>query len=193
MQRYETEGMCMAFICVIHDQRSKYKLIILNNRDEMLERPTLELGWRGNILSGVRARTTFLGIYVLGNSEASTPFKKVSYGQKLFEEVITNLDENTTVTEIIGKLLDIGSDRMVCFPDPQVRLQCGDNGDNLYRYLCSIMVQFPNSVRYGTRSHSIFIVDRNDNATFYEKSMYEIPEDVENAKWVEKTFHFKLK
>lgn len=55
------------------------------------------------------------------------------------------------------------------------------------------MVKFPVEViRYGTRSHSILIVDNEDNATFYEKRMTKPSEVDQPAEWADKTITFKL-
>ncbi|EGT51392.1 hypothetical protein CAEBREN_15823 [Caenorhabditis brenneri] len=58
--------MCIGFIKVATSPHEKYKLIILNNRDEDLDRPTAPLHWHDGILSGVDekdvARGTWLGM-----------------------------------------------------------------------------------------------------------------------------------
>ncbi|KHJ79269.1 hypothetical protein OESDEN_21088 [Oesophagostomum dentatum] len=62
--------MCMTFIFISDDPGSKYKLIILNNRDENIDRPTLELDWRNGILAGTDikdpAKGTWFGTNKLG-------------------------------------------------------------------------------------------------------------------------------
>ncbi|PIC30451.1 hypothetical protein B9Z55_021687 [Caenorhabditis nigoni] len=57
--------MCIGFIKVATSPNEKYKLILLNNRDEDLDRPTSKIHWHDGILSGVDekdvARGTWLG------------------------------------------------------------------------------------------------------------------------------------
>ncbi|ETN69763.1 hypothetical protein NECAME_15102 [Necator americanus] len=197
--------MCMTFIFISDDPNSKYQLIILNNRDESLDRPTLELDWRDGILSGIDiqdpARGTWFGTnrsgrvgillsitqpastkrkgcpsrgaiakdflatsnstaqyfeelsnkahlyngfqflalnrndrdiyemrsltnmyvddvktrrwppgtYVWGNSPPEKPFLKVTEGRKLFEKLVSSLNNGTKVEEIIKRLLEIAT------------------------------------------------------------------------------------
>ncbi|CAB3397863.1 unnamed protein product [Caenorhabditis bovis] len=58
--------MCIAFIKVAKSLDERYKLIVLNNRDESLDRPTAKMQWNDNILCGTDeqdpARGTWLGI-----------------------------------------------------------------------------------------------------------------------------------
>ncbi|KAK6046676.1 hypothetical protein COOONC_15818 [Cooperia oncophora] len=273
--------MCMSFIFISDDPESRYKLIILNNRDESLDRPTLELDWRNGVLSGIdikdpvrgtwfgtnsagsvgillsltqpmsakkhhhgpsrgavakdfleSGRSTedyfaelcekshlyngfqFLGLqrnkcdlyemtslsnmlvdtgtYVWGNSPPDKPFRKVVAGQEIFEKFIASLTPETGVEELIAGLMEIGTDETEYSPDPQIALQTEEPFER-YRYYCSIMMKFPlDMYRFGTRSHSILIVDRDDNATFYENRMAEPPQIGEPVKWVDKTITFKL-
>ncbi|WKY09141.1 hypothetical protein Q1695_001922 [Nippostrongylus brasiliensis] len=283
------QKMCMCFIYVSDDQNSKYKLIILNNRDECVDRPTLELDWRNGVLSGTdeldpakgtwfgtnkagrvgvllsvigptfmkrhhanrsrgavakeylestRTRDEFFaelaeqsssyngfqflglerndsnlyqmtsltnklvetvgprewpaGTTVWGNSPPEKPFRKVVEGKKLFEKFISSLTEETEVEEIIEKLMEIATNEEKFIPDPQLALQT-QRPLEWYQYIGSIMVKFPLDIlRYGTRSHSILIVDRDDNAVFYENRMAKPPQNDEPTEWIDKTVTFKL-
>ncbi|CAG9534996.1 unnamed protein product [Cercopithifilaria johnstoni] len=44
--------MCITFVYVEHNPDAKYKLILLNNRDELLSRPTSIARWENGILAG---------------------------------------------------------------------------------------------------------------------------------------------
>lgn len=58
--------MCITFVKTARSSLDKYKLILLNNRDEQLFRPTKEMHWHDGILSGVdeqdEARGTWTGL-----------------------------------------------------------------------------------------------------------------------------------
>ncbi|CAL2045213.1 unnamed protein product [Caenorhabditis brenneri] len=58
--------MCITFVKTARSSLDKYKLILLNNRDEQLFRPTQEMHWHDEILSGVdeqnEARGTWTGL-----------------------------------------------------------------------------------------------------------------------------------
>lgn len=58
--------MCITFIKTARSSLDKYRLILLNNRDEQLHRSTREMHWHDGILSGVdeqdEARGTWTGL-----------------------------------------------------------------------------------------------------------------------------------
>ncbi|KAI1723978.1 transport and golgi organization 2 domain-containing protein [Ditylenchus destructor] len=271
--------MCVTFIST-QILCNRYKLVILNNRDEEFDRETSKLAWRDGILSGrdeqANERGTWLGItqsgkignllsiteskaqklenapsrgqivqnflksnlrtmeyctqlaekasiyngfqflgferdekgiyqftsltnrlvqtigpvqwqpgiYGFGNSPPSHPFKKVTRGERLFKECLSRLDlEKCSENELIEELMKLSKDGTLCFPDEQIKLQTGVSEDEKYKYLCSLFVRYPKWWRYGTRSHSILLVDVNDNVTFYEQRMMNFPEEIEDAQW----------
>ncbi|KHJ87933.1 hypothetical protein OESDEN_12280, partial [Oesophagostomum dentatum] len=135
----------------------------------------------------------FSGVYVWGNSPPDKPYKKVVEGKKLFEKFVSTLDNDTKPEEIITRLLEIATNEKKHLPDPQLALQSGRPLE-YYQYNSSIMTRFPLGVtRYGTRSHSILIVDHKDKATFYERRMSKPPpDDQQPAEWLDKTITFKL-
>ncbi|EFP13367.1 hypothetical protein CRE_11355 [Caenorhabditis remanei] len=278
--------MCIGFIKVATSPDEKYKLIILNNRDEDLDRPTAPIHWHDGILSGVDekdvARGTWLGIdehgkvgmllsitqpvdskhtnapsrggivneflksgsdssqffenlkgkaesfngfqfvgiernpksglfevrsltnqlvdqieitkwndkfHVYSNSPPHIPFKKAEFGLKIFSESLEKTDE-LDIDEIQRRLFEIATCRTHCFPDDQIRVQTGFPGD-VYKPLTSIFVRFPESRRYGTRSHTLIIVDKEDNVTVLERRM-EAAQKVEESTWHDEKIQFKL-
>ncbi|VDN42316.1 unnamed protein product [Gongylonema pulchrum] len=44
--------MCVTFVYIDHNPDVKYKLILLNNRDEFLSRPTSNAQWEDGVLAG---------------------------------------------------------------------------------------------------------------------------------------------
>uniref|UniRef100_A0A1I7T694 Transport and Golgi organization protein 2 homolog n=1 Tax=Caenorhabditis tropicalis TaxID=1561998 RepID=A0A1I7T694_9PELO len=276
--------MCIGFIKVATSPNEKYKLIILNNRDEDLDRPTAPIHWHDGILSGVDekdvARGTWLGMeasgkigmllsitqpidskhsnapsrggivneylksdsttkffeslkakaeayngfqfvgiekncqglfevrsltnqlvneieitkwndkyHVYSNSPPHIPFKKADLGLRLFSESLENSD-NMEIEEVFERLFEIATCRTHCFPDEQIRVQTGFPGE-VYKPLTSIFVRFPETRRYGTRSHTLILVDRNDQVTVLERRM-EAAKTVEESTWHDKKISFKL-
>ncbi|VDM69159.1 unnamed protein product [Strongylus vulgaris] len=140
----------------------------------------------------VKPRSWPPGTYVWGNSPPEKPYRKVSEGKKLFEKFVATLNDETTIEEIIERLLMIGTDETKFFPDPQMALQTG-RPPEWYQHSTAIMTKFPLEMRrYGTRSHSILVVDRDDNATFYEKRIAAPPKAEHELKWVDKVITFRL-
>uniref|UniRef100_A0A915ENR9 Uncharacterized protein n=1 Tax=Ditylenchus dipsaci TaxID=166011 RepID=A0A915ENR9_9BILA len=123
------------------------------------------------------------GVYGFGNSPRSCPFKKVVHGEKLFQKALDSLNlETCSEKNLIDELLKIGTDDTILFPDEQIQEQTVAKYDEGYKYLCSLFVRFPDR-RYGTRSHSILLVDKDDKATFFEKRIISFPNNIEDAAW----------
>lgn len=281
--------MCITFVYLDDDTDSRYKLIILNNRDEFLDRPTSVANWENGVLAGrdekeKNVRGTWLcidkdgrisnllsitipyherkrnapsrgriplafmesgktpkqfcenfidnakkydafqvlclqrnqndeyemcclanklvdsvtpvvftsGLYGFSNSPYDKPFKKVHRGLSLMKEAICDINEqNMSADEVISKLIDIATDRVLCHPDKQLQMQCGRSGE-ICKYRTSVYVQYPDGIRYGTRSHTVILVDRSNKVTYYEKRMVHVPNIISNAEWDETKFTFSL-
>ncbi|VDN94973.1 unnamed protein product [Brugia pahangi] len=104
------------------------------------------------------------GIHGFSNSPSCEPFKKVQRDPRMFCR---------------------------CYPDDQLKRRCGRSSE-LCKYRAAIFVRYPDGIPYGTRSHTIIIVDRNNRATYYEKSMETGAGKASEATWSERIFHFEL-
>uniref|UniRef100_A0A1I7VQV1 Transport and Golgi organization protein 2 homolog n=1 Tax=Loa loa TaxID=7209 RepID=A0A1I7VQV1_LOALO len=60
--------MCITFVYVEHNPDAKYKLILLNNRDELLNRPTSTAKWENGILAGRDERESTRGTWLCMNA-----------------------------------------------------------------------------------------------------------------------------
>jgi len=78
-----------------------------------------------------------------------------------------------------------------CFPDDQIAKQTGRSG-KYNECLSSLFVRFPPEVRYGTRSHTVILVDKNDNVLFHEERMTTYPVNAAEAQWSTEEFRFEL-
>ncbi|VDM08168.1 unnamed protein product [Wuchereria bancrofti] len=278
--------MCVTFVYVEHNPDAKYKLILLNNRDELLNRPTSTARWENGILAGTSYSQSFSGrdekesirgtwlcmnatgsisnllaitvpihqmksssltltrgalpvdfvksnkkpeefckllvntvnrynafqilcltyqpddkieitryppgIHGFSNSPSCEPFKKVQRGTEKVNVIIEEINsEDLSETEIIGRLLQLATDKYQCYPDDQLKRRCGRSSE-LCKYRAAIFVRYPDGIPYGTRSHTIIIVDRNNRATYYEKSMETGAGKASEATWTERIFHFEL-
>uniref|UniRef100_A0A914WG61 Transport and Golgi organization protein 2 n=1 Tax=Plectus sambesii TaxID=2011161 RepID=A0A914WG61_9BILA len=134
------------------------------------------------------------GCYGFGNSPRDKPFHKVNYGLERFETTLAkHLENNDRVSKpaLINDLLDILKCPKRHFPDAQMQSQ-SEQPSELLRHLSSCFVQYPDDHRYGTRSHSILLIDGDDQATFVEASMVSVPENPEDALWDTKYYEFVL-
>ncbi|VDK81537.1 unnamed protein product [Litomosoides sigmodontis] len=245
--------MCITLVYVEQNPNAKYKLILLNNRDELLTRPTSIARWENDILAGrderESARGTWLcmsttghisnlltitvpmhkmksnsatrgraneydqyelagltyqpddeieitkypsGIHGFSNSPPREPFKKVQRGIEKMSTIIEEINsKNYSEAQIIEHLLQLATDKHQCFPDDQLKRRCGRSTE-ICKYRTAIFVKFPDGIPYGTRSHTIIIVDRNNRVTYYEKSMEAGERRASEDTWTERIFHFQL-
>ncbi|CAG9534995.1 unnamed protein product [Cercopithifilaria johnstoni] len=132
------------------------------------------------------------GIHGFSNSPSCEPFKKVERGVEKMSNIIEEINnKNYLEEEIIERLLQLATDKYQCFPDDQLKRRCGRSNE-LCKYRTAIFVKYPDGIPYGTRSHTIIIVDRNNQATYYEKSMKVGTGKASEAIWTDRTFHFEL-
>ncbi|CAD6186653.1 unnamed protein product [Caenorhabditis auriculariae] len=278
--------MCITFIHVARTTASKYKLVVLNNRDEFFDRPSAKMDWREGVLSGIDeqdavrgtwfgvnrtgkvgmllsvtqpAHTKFVGSpsrgslvknylkastslneyceqliatassyngfqfvglernshglyelrsvtnrlvdevktaawppgdYCISNSPASCPYQKAIYGERIFKDAMKDVD-NLSLNEVVDRLLVIATDHKKCLPDPQIALQT-EMPEELHGPIGSIFVRYDDSNRYGTRTHSVLVVDNQDNVFVFERRMTFIPENVSHSSWEDCNFEFQL-
>uniref|UniRef100_A0A1I8BCD9 NRDE family protein n=1 Tax=Meloidogyne hapla TaxID=6305 RepID=A0A1I8BCD9_MELHA len=191
--------MCITFL--INSDKNlilgKFKLILLNNRDEGRDERDKERGtWLGidkngrigNLLSITEPKNVFKsyapsrGLHVFSNSPRNAPFKKAIYGEKLFFSLIDQFSKKDDFTEkdLINGLFEISSNKEIHFPDEQIRLQTGFTPTGTeYKMLCSIFVDGHLQGRnYGTKSTSIILIDKEDKVTFYERRVTDITKDM---------------
>ncbi|VDN05362.1 unnamed protein product [Thelazia callipaeda] len=111
------------------------------------------------------------GIYGFGNSASyQKPFKKVTYGLELFKETLAMLhDEKFSDQELINRLLDILTDQTSHHPDEQLISQKRQN-EQYCKLMSQLFYELPDSVRYGTRSHTIVLIDGAGRCTYFERS-----------------------
>uniref|UniRef100_A0A0N4ZUP7 Transport and Golgi organization protein 2 n=1 Tax=Parastrongyloides trichosuri TaxID=131310 RepID=A0A0N4ZUP7_PARTI len=131
------------------------------------------------------------GIYGFGNSGIHKPYKKVERGLKIFSDFINNkmkTNENIEEDDIIEECLKILKDNTKCLPDHVM--------EELYEYpitnFSSIFQTHPPSIRYGTRTHTIITIDRNDKVTFFELTAENINSNLSDIKWIEHKYTFQL-
>ncbi|KAI1702788.1 transport and golgi organization 2 domain-containing protein [Ditylenchus destructor] len=134
------------------------------------------------------------GCYGFGNSPYDIPFLKVQRGEEKFRSIIQK-HMNSDMGEIIPELLNFVQDPTPYFPDSQLKSQtlalCKAEDD--YKYLSSLFVRNKIDKEYGSRSHSVILIDRNDHVMFHEKRLADEPHfDGQNENWESSTISFSI-
>ncbi|XP_060532937.1 transport and Golgi organization protein 2 homolog [Cylas formicarius] len=123
-----------------------------------------------------RIDSVYTGTHTLafGNTSISSPLIKVLKGKDKFEDILDKKLDQSTLQE---ELLQLLKDETKYFPDRQLIKR----DPTIAEHLSQIYVKFPEA-GYGTRTHTIILIDRDWNLEFLEHTMEE-PINVENPKW----------
>ncbi|XP_042878340.1 transport and Golgi organization 2 homolog [Penaeus japonicus] len=130
------------------------------------------------------------GVLGFGNSVVEKPFKKVQKGKRKMEEVVRSFGTKDSEQQLIHELFQMMKDREMNIPDEQLEYQGRQHSEEILSELCRMWVACK-TIKYGTRTTTVILVDHNDNVTYREKTMEE-PIDIEDVKWIENNFDFKL-
>lgn len=118
-----------------------------------------------------------------GNSPIFSPLTKVTRGRHTFEEILKrNLSKEDLQTELF-KLL---KDETRHLPDDELQRR----QPLAYEILSSIFYKV-DPPGYGTRTHTLILIDYDWNLSFIEETMCE-PIDKNNPQWKRTQFDFKL-
>ncbi|XP_055842294.1 transport and Golgi organization protein 2 isoform X2 [Episyrphus balteatus] len=123
--------------------------------------------------------------YGFGNSPGDSPFQKVIAGRKQFEEILqeylkSNKENKTSQNDLVSKCFDLLKNETKHWPDAEL----AGRAPNWGNYLSAINVKIPDA-GYGSRTHSVIIIDSADKMHFYEETM---ESDDPNGKWHSKCF-----
>ncbi|EJW87917.1 hypothetical protein WUBG_01175 [Wuchereria bancrofti] len=131
------------------------------------------------------------GIYGFGNNVLGKPFKKITYGLRLFEEKLKILDdENVNEQELVKQFLDILVDQTSHYPDEQLISQKKQDKDRC-KLMSQLFYELPEPLRYGTRCHTIVLVNGVGRCTYFERSRKQIT-PVSDVTWDDTTHYFDL-
>uniref|UniRef100_A0A0N5AYT4 Transport and Golgi organization protein 2 n=1 Tax=Syphacia muris TaxID=451379 RepID=A0A0N5AYT4_9BILA len=135
----------------------------------------------------------YSGVYGFGNSSRLSPFKKVAYGTRLFEDAVKQNMQEKNDDLMIEQFLRILRDNTCHHPDQQLLSQT-DQSEECSRAMSQLFYRFPPPHRYGTRSQTIVLVKGDGRAVFYECSMINNNGDYgcDDSQWPKTKFVFQL-
>ncbi|XP_073832740.1 transport and golgi organization 2 isoform X2 [Musca autumnalis] len=121
--------------------------------------------------------------YGFGNSLPSAPFEKVRYGRNRFEQII---DSQPQQTELVDELMSLLKCKEKFWPDAELKRRAPNWGE----YLSALNVYVPDC-GYGSRTHTVILIDANNKMHFIEETMRS---QDPNGEWcrnhIEKQFPF---
>jgi uncharacterized protein with NRDE domain len=128
------------------------------------------------------------GIYGFGNSPKSQPFVKVQWGLNLFQQTCHKHLFDPDVDGFVEDLTKILTDKRQCYPDEILTKYQSDKDQNGVKLMSSCFVEFPPPYCYGTRTHTILLIDGKGRATYIENNL-----DPVTKKWIPVKNEFTLK
>ncbi|XP_037816799.1 transport and Golgi organization protein 2 isoform X1 [Lucilia sericata] len=124
--------------------------------------------------------------YGFGNSLPSVPFEKVCYGRDTFQHILDDFQQqkNPHQDELVEKLMNLLKCKKKFWPDAELKRRAPIYGE----HLSALNVLIPET-GYGSRTHTVILVDNNNKMHFIEETMLsENPEGEWSRTHIEKQF-----
>ncbi|XP_022228400.1 transport and Golgi organization protein 2 isoform X1 [Drosophila obscura] len=102
--------------------------------------------------------------YGFGNSLPGTPFEKVRFGQKQFSNIVTEHGA-ASVETLSTQLLELLKNKKKFWPDEELKRRAPNWGEELSALNVHIADR-----GYGSRTHSVILVDTNNKMHFFEEN-----------------------
>ncbi|XP_033748314.1 transport and Golgi organization 2 homolog isoform X2 [Pecten maximus] len=187
---YLTEGLTndqyvTQKILPIHQEYNKFNLILVDLRSN-----STPLTYYNNKTN--TARDLPNGVYSYDNSTVDEPWQKSVHGQAAFTKAVQDHGRKTDKDQLIQSLLDILCDN-TRFPDDKQLLKqasMSNTPDDIRLERSAAFVWSP-SIRYGTRTNTIVLVDKFGECEYIERT-FKIPVDPENLDSQTKSYRFQM-
>ncbi|KAH8411450.1 hypothetical protein KR215_004878 [Drosophila sulfurigaster] len=111
--------------------------------------------------------------YGFGNSLPDAPFEKVQYGQQHFDQIVQQ-HGHSSVETLSAELLQLLKNKHKFWPDVELKRRAPSWGEGL----SALNVHIPEH-GYGSRTHSLILVDANNKLHFIEETMAGLEPDGE--------------
>lgn len=122
----------------------------------------------------------------ISNHLYEKPYPKTVVGENLFKDVVSKYNKLSSKEDLLKSLIDLSK-----YDAGQKFTESIETNKESVRKMMhdQVFIDIPD---YGTRTHTIILVDENDKMTYYETTL-KLPIDSENRKWEESFFEFDLK
>lgn len=123
------------------------------------------------------------GCYGFGNSLPHTPFEKVRHGQEEFQAIVREHGQ-ASVEALTGQLMQLLKKKHKFWPDVELKRRAPNWGEGL----SSLNVHISEH-GYGSRTHTVILVDGDNRMHFIEETMAGLdPEGEWRRTHIEKDF-----
>ncbi|XP_050329185.1 transport and Golgi organization protein 2 isoform X2 [Bactrocera neohumeralis] len=136
--------------------------------------------------------------YGFGNSLDAVPFQKVIHGRQRFQNIVENFNKKLSNTpledaqnlqnELVTNLKNLLKCKQKFWPDAELKRRAPNWGE----HLSALNVNVP-LADYGSRTHTVILIDEHNKMHFYEETMAGLdPEGEWRQTHIEKQFFQKL-
>lgn len=180
---------CLSYLQEICDHCDEYNGFLLVTLDLRKWNNDISISYFTN---GSKDKPKLLpsGIHAFGNSPPNKPWQKVTEGRQKFEKIIneypTTENKETLIEELFKLLMN---DK--CYPlDKQMKMQGFGKTESFLQKLSAIFVHIPEYV-YGSRCHTVIIVDGTGRVDYIERSLQDFTNAREPEQWneIRETFY----
>ncbi|XP_023241797.1 transport and Golgi organization 2 homolog [Centruroides sculpturatus] len=134
--------------------------------------------------------TLHSGIHIFGNSAPKAPWKKLKVARKKFKEVLLR-NKSRSKDLLIDDLFKMLRDNKQYYPDEQLIKDGEGLSESFLRHFSAIYFKDHENL-YGSRTHTVILVDRSGKVDYVEKTMQE-PIDVSaEESWITTRLHFTI-
>ncbi|XP_071447918.1 transport and Golgi organization protein 2 homolog isoform X2 [Hetaerina americana] len=130
------------------------------------------------------------GLLGFGNSSLEKPFQKVTEGKKMFSKIISNYGTKEYKDVLVDELMAFLKCKTSYYPDHNILEQVPNISDEKHKMHSSLYAESL-GLNYGTRTHTVILVDHENQVDFVEWTMEE-PINPENPTWMKHQTSFKL-
>ncbi|CAL1277208.1 unnamed protein product [Larinioides sclopetarius] len=131
------------------------------------------------------------GVHVFGNSSPSQPWKKVNAAKKMFEEVISRQPKSSQKEELLADIFQVLRNDTLHYPDKQLDRDTEGRPEEYVKQLSAIYIK-PDQGIYGSRTHTVILIDSHGNVDYVEKTMKEPIDVTSNISWVTTRMQFTI-
>lgn len=128
------------------------------------------------------------GFHSFCNSSLQHPYRKATAGREKLAQVVNKFGQNKN--ELIENILKLLQDEYRYHPDPVIAAL--SSIDSKMKAPLSAICVRPSGVNYGTRTHTIVLVDHEGCVDFYEWTL-NVPVIDGKFDWVKSDYHFQIK
>ncbi|XP_063234106.1 transport and Golgi organization protein 2 homolog isoform X2 [Bacillus rossius redtenbacheri] len=138
-----------------------------------------------------RTHASGQGFHGVGNHWLGRPTRKVSAGLSRFAGVVEGPGRATAAKEeLVDGLLALLKWDEKHYPDPVLESLASNSSPEKRQALSSVFISFPGAA-YGTRTHTVVLIDYNDKVDFFEWTMAQ-PIQPDNPQWEKQHYTFQL-